>query len=121
VFFTGGVSRRTDGLDTVAKERQPARPADMSLFSRSGIQGYEVTCRQKRRNAMSAFFKANESAADRVIRVVLGIVMLALGWGGVVTGGWGWVLKLVGFIPLITGLVGWCGLYKLFGISTGKS
>jgi hypothetical protein len=70
---------------------------------------------------MSTFFKANESSVDRIVRVVLGIVILALGWGGVVTGTWGWVLKIVGFIPLLTGLVGWCGLYKLVGFSTKKS
>jgi hypothetical protein len=69
---------------------------------------------------VSAIFKANESSVDRIIRVVLGAVMLLLGWGGVVTGTWGWVLKIVGFIPLITGLVGWCGLYALFGFSTRK-
>jgi len=70
---------------------------------------------------MKAVFKPNESTADRVIRIVLGIVLLALGWGGVVTGTWGWVLKIVGFVPLITGLVGWCGIYALFVLSTKKS
>lgn len=70
---------------------------------------------------MSAILKANESSVDRIIRVVLGAVMLLLGWGGVVTGTWGWVLKIAGFIPLITGLVGWCGLYALFGIGTRKA
>jgi hypothetical protein len=70
---------------------------------------------------MKAIFKPNESAADRIIRIVLGIVLLALGWGGVVTGTWGWVLRIVGFIPLLTGIVGWCGLYALFGFGTKKS
>ena len=70
---------------------------------------------------MSAIFKSNESNWDRILRVVLGVVLLALGWGGVVTGTWGWVLRIVGFIPLLTGLVGWCGLYALFGFSTRKN
>jgi hypothetical protein len=70
---------------------------------------------------MSAIFKVNESKWDRILRVVLGVVMLALGWGGMVGGTWGWVLRIVGFVPLLTGLVGWCGLYALFGVGTRKA
>jgi hypothetical protein len=64
---------------------------------------------------------ANESTTDRIVRVVLGIVLLALGWGGIVTGGWGVFLKIVGFIPLLTGAVGYCALYSLFKINTKKA
>jgi hypothetical protein len=62
----------------------------------------------------------NESSTDRIIRVVLGILLLALGWGGVVTGGWGLFLKIVGFIPLLTGIVGYCAIYALFKTRTNK-
>lgn len=62
----------------------------------------------------------NESGLDRVLRVVVGLVLLYLGWGGVVTGGWGVALKIIGFIPLLTGLVGYCPLYSLFKFSTKK-
>ena len=48
----------------------------------------------------------NKSNVDRIVRVVLGIVLLVLGWGGVVSGGWGVFLKIFGFVPLITGIVG---------------
>jgi hypothetical protein len=64
--------------------------------------------------------KLNESSADRIIRVVLGAAMLALGWGGVFTGTVGWVLKILGFLPLITGLVGWCPVYALLKVRTNK-
>lgn len=60
----------------------------------------------------------NEGTADRVIRVVAGIVLLALGWGEVVTGTLGTVLKVLGFVPLLTGLVGWCPLYAVAHLST---
>jgi hypothetical protein len=63
----------------------------------------------------------NESNVDRIIRVVVGIVILALGWGGVVAGGWGLFLKIFGFIPLITGLVGICPLYAVLKIGTKKA
>jgi len=62
--------------------------------------------------------KMNQSKIDRIIRVILGIVLLALGWGGIVGGNWGLFLKIFGFIPLITGLVGWCPIYALFKFKT---
>lgn len=55
----------------------------------------------------------NEGVADRVIRVILGIVLISLA----VTGRWapwGWI----GVLPLATGLIGYCGLYQLLGIKT---
>ena len=55
----------------------------------------------------------NESKLDRVLRVVLGIAILALTFFGPKTL-WG----LVGFIPLITGAVGFCPIYRVLGIST---
>ncbi len=60
----------------------------------------------------------NEGTTDRVIRIVAGIVLLALGWGEVVTGTLGSVLKVLGFVPLATGLVGWCPLYAVAHFST---
>jgi len=65
--------------------------------------------------------KTNESNLDRVIRVIIGAVLLVLGWGGIVAGGWGLAFKILGFIPLITGLVGFCPLYALFKTSTKKT
>jgi hypothetical protein len=63
-------------------------------------------------------FKINEANWDRIGRVVIGILLLYLGWAGVVTGGWGVFLKVIGFVPLLTGLVGFCPLYGLFKFST---
>jgi len=63
----------------------------------------------------------NEASWDRIVRVVLGIVLLYLGWAGVVTGGWGTFFKFVGFVPLLTGLVGFCPLYTLLKFRTNKT
>ncbi len=65
--------------------------------------------------------KNNESGWDRVIRVVLGIVLLALNLGGVVTGGWGIALLAVGAVFLVTGLIGFCPLYTLLKIHSNKA
>ena len=55
----------------------------------------------------------NEGSVDRTARVLLGIVLLAFVFVGPKT--WvGWF----GLIPLATGLVGFCPLYRLLGIKT---
>jgi len=55
----------------------------------------------------------NEASLDRILRVALGVVLLALVFVGPRTP-WGWL----GLVPLATGLVGFCPLYRLVGIDT---
>ncbi|MFA5733312.1 MAG: DUF2892 domain-containing protein [Acidithiobacillus sp.] len=58
----------------------------------------------------------NEGTADRVLRVIVGlaiIIVLAVFLPGAEK--W-WAL--VGLVPLITGLTGFCALYTLLGIKT---
>ena len=66
-------------------------------------------------------FKTNESMTDRIIRVVIGVVMIAIFFlfPGLL-GAWNW-LWLIGVVPLATGLIGWCALYQVLGISTNKA
>lgn len=65
-------------------------------------------------------FKLNEASWDRIVRVVLGIVLLYVGLG-VVTGGWSILSMVVGAVLLLTGLLGFCPLYALFKISTRRA
>jgi hypothetical protein len=61
--------------------------------------------------------KKNIGTTDKWIRIVLGLAILSLLlW---VQGGLRW-LGLIGLIPLVTALVGYCPLYALFHISTNK-
>jgi hypothetical protein len=55
----------------------------------------------------------NEGTADRALRVVLGIAILSLAFVGPRTP-WGYL----GFVPLLTGVFGFCPLYTVFGYST---
>ena len=55
----------------------------------------------------------NVGTIDRVLRVVLGSVLIALVFIGPRTP-WGWI----GLIPLLTAAVGFCPAYRLFGIRT---
>ena len=57
--------------------------------------------------------KTNEGPIDRIIRVILGIALAYIGY--TVGGVWGIVLYVVAAISLVTGLTGFCLLYKLFG------
>jgi hypothetical protein len=64
--------------------------------------------------------KVNEGVFDRVVRVALGVALLYIGYF-VVGGGWGIVLDVLGIVALVTGVVGFCPLYRLLGgLSTAK-
>lgn len=65
---------------------------------------------------MSKILPANEHNIERVIRIVLGLGLLSLTVIGPQTL-WG----LVGAVPLLTGLLGSCPLYTIFGFSTRKA
>lgn len=64
---------------------------------------------------MDKILPKNEATVERVIRVVLGLGILSLVFVGPQTP-WAWL----GLVPVVTGLVGSCPLYTLFGISTCK-
>jgi hypothetical protein len=62
----------------------------------------------------------NEAGWDRVARTVLGVVLLIVGFG-VMGGTGGLILGIVAFVPLLTGLFGYCPLYSVLGFRTNKS
>jgi hypothetical protein len=62
--------------------------------------------------------KPNESSIDRVIRVVIAVAIGIAIAAHVVTGTAALVAGIAGGIFLITGLVGFCGIYAILGIST---
>ncbi|MEQ1499726.1 MAG: DUF2892 domain-containing protein [Novosphingobium sp.] len=57
----------------------------------------------------------NVGQLDRVIRIVLGLVLLVMAATGMYTP-WTWL----GLVVLLTGLIGWCPPYALLGINTCK-
>lgn len=61
--------------------------------------------------------KANEGSLERIIRLILGIIVLSLWF--VLQGNLKY-LAFIGLIPLITAILGWCPLYSIFGINTCK-
>lgn len=64
--------------------------------------------------------KINESKFDRIIRVLIGVALVALNLLQVVSGPLGVVSLVLGAILLITGVVGFCPLYALLKIRTNR-
>lgn len=58
--------------------------------------------------------KKNMGNTDKTIRIVIGLFLIVLG----IFGSKIWII--IGLIPLITGLINYCPLYTLLGISTNK-
>ena len=58
--------------------------------------------------------KCNVGKTDRIIRIIIGVVIIAVGvyfkswWGA------------IGVVPILTAAIGWCPAYIPFGISTCK-
>ena len=57
--------------------------------------------------------KSNVGGIDRILRAVIGLVLIALAATGTV-GLWGWI----GVVPLLTAAFGFCPAYPLLGVST---
>lgn len=70
-----------------------------------------------RHNGGFIMFTTNEGNFDRVLRVVVGTTLLAWFFLDQGAGFWHYA-KLVGIVPLITGLVGTCPVYSMLGISS---
>ena len=57
--------------------------------------------------------KANVGGIDRILRIVVGLLLIALTLTGAI-GAWGWI----GVVPLVTGAFSFCPLYTVFGFSS---
>lgn len=75
------------------------------------VGGVACTLRSARSEARTMI--CNEGTADRWIRIALGVALLSLVFMGPRT----W-LGLIGLVPLLTGLAGYCPLYQLLGFRT---
>jgi len=57
--------------------------------------------------------KCNEGTIDRGLRVIVGLALVIMTATGTV-GAWGWI----GVVPLLTGAIGFCPAYAIFGMNT---
>ncbi|OYU18485.1 MAG: hypothetical protein CFE34_10350 [Rhodobacteraceae bacterium PARR1] len=62
-------------------------------------------------------FTTNEGTVDRALRIIVGLALLVWFFADQGAGFWHYA-KLIGILPLVTGVVGTCPLYSILGIST---
>ena len=67
---------------------------------------------------MKALFEFLASMAGRVVRAVAGIALIVVGLL-LVKGTGGWILAIVGLLPLLAGLFDWCLFAPLAGLPFG--
>lgn len=58
-------------------------------------------------------FKQNVGSADRIVRAVVGLALIAMAVFGQGMA-WGWI----GLVPLATSVVSYCPAYSIFGLNT---
>src|SRR4029079_5045979 len=86
------------------------RSCSQGAAAQTGTPGWRLT---RRPSMLATLFPHNERRADRIIRLVVGLGLLSLVFIGPKTA-WGYV----GLVPLLTGLIGSCPAYRVFGIDT---
>ncbi|TCT04126.1 DUF2892 family protein [Tepidamorphus gemmatus] len=59
----------------------------------------------------------NIGGTDRVVRIVVGLALIAFALFGPADIAWKWI-GWIGVVPILTALVGWCPAYSLVGLST---
>ena len=57
--------------------------------------------------------KSNVGGLDRILRIVIGLALIALTLTGTI-GLWGWIVV----VPLATAALGFCPLYRVLGLNT---
>ncbi len=64
---------------------------------------------------MNAFFRFIASTTGRLIRIIAGVALIVIGlW--LVQGAVGWILAIVGLVPLFAGIFDRCVFAPLFGL-----
>lgn len=61
----------------------------------------------------------NIGSPERIIRLVLGIILLLLPFIAGFTTGWTWVSVILGLVLIVTGLLRFCPAWAVLGIRTG--
>lgn len=62
--------------------------------------------------------KANVGTIDRIVRIIIGLALIAFALGLIAPGtGWNWA-GWIGVVPILTAFLGTCPAYSLLGCST---
>ncbi|HEX6925276.1 MAG TPA: DUF2892 domain-containing protein [Longimicrobiaceae bacterium] len=64
--------------------------------------------------------RVNQAGWDRILRILVGGLLVLLAWGDPSRSWLGALAGIVGAALLVAGLVGWCPIYSALGISTRR-
>jgi hypothetical protein len=62
--------------------------------------------------------KKNMGSTDKIIRLIVAVIIVALHFSGTITGTLGVVLLVLGAVFLVTSFISFCPLYTIVGINT---
>lgn len=62
--------------------------------------------------------KKNMGTMDKIIRVIIAVIIAILYFTNLITGLLATILLVLAVVFLLTSMMGFCGLYKIFGFST---
>ncbi len=65
--------------------------------------------------------QANMGSLDRGLRILVAVVVAILIATGMLSGTWAYVLGIIAVVFLLTSLLSFCPIYKLFGVSTNRA
>jgi len=64
---------------------------------------------------MEALFSFLAGSAGRLVRALAGVALILIGFL-LVGGTWGWILAIIGLVPLLAGVFDFCVFAPLFGL-----
>ena len=64
---------------------------------------------------MKGFFTFIAAPAGRIVRIIAGLILVLVGWL-LLMGVWGWIVAIVGLVPLLAGIFDRCVFAPLFGL-----
>lgn len=65
-------------------------------------------------------FQKNVGTTDKIVRLVLAVILIALAATGVLVGTWMYIAYVAAIVLVLTSLFSFCGLYAIFGMNTCK-
>jgi hypothetical protein len=79
-----------------------------------------LQARQETNQEEVSSMKCNVGKKDRIIRIIIGLAILIPHYVYYAVKGYYCVWANIGYIPLLTGIFGFCALYPIFKINTAK-
>src|ERR1019366_9316943 len=101
--------------------RRSLRKGNIAAGSSASVESQKRSNNRRNEHYRGLTVTLNVGSIDRLIRIVIGLVLIALGVFHVVTGTAAIVAYVVAAVAIITGVVRFCPAWAMFGINTSGS